>query len=156
MDSHDEMIPALSALTGVLAACPAEERQQNCSWLMAHMAHEYEQKQLSEAKITVMCNDLIADGWREYPNQFKKYARCFYRQFDAPSVCSGNPDKPGMKIEISVGDGYAGIVSMEMELCAGLKDGTWLKIQNYGLPKTVAEVRELIPRMLLMWESANE
>lgn len=103
----------------------------------------------------VACSALLADGWREYPNQFRKYARCFYKRFDTPSVCSGNSDKPGMQIEIAVSDGYAGGVSMEMELCAGLKDETWVKIQNYSLPKTVKEVTALIPRMLAAWESAN-
>ena len=45
---------------------------------------------------------------------------------------------------------------MELELCAGLKDETWLRIHNYALPKTVKDVTALIPRMLTMWESANE
>lgn len=103
----------------------------------------------------LVCDDLLADGWHEYPNQFRKYASCFYKRFDTPSVCAGNSDKPGIQIEISVSDGYDGDVSIEMELCAGLKDGTWLKIQNYALPKTVNEVTALIPRLLAMWESAN-
>ena len=111
--------------------------------------------QQSETPAALCSMRLLADGWREYPNQFRKYARCFYKRFDTPTVCSGNSNKPGMQIEISVSDGYAGGVSMEMELCAGLKDGTWLKIQNYSLPKTVAEVTALIPRLLAMWESAN-
>ncbi len=45
---------------------------------------------------------------------------------------------------------------MELELCAGLKDETWLTIQNYALPKTVKEVTALIPRMLSIWEAANK
>jgi hypothetical protein len=98
---------------------------------------------------------LLADGWREYPNQFRKYARCFYKRFDTPTACSGNPDKPGMQIEIAVSDG-AGGVSMEMELCARLKDETWVIVHNYALPKTVEEVIALIPRLLAMWESAND
>lgn len=111
--------------------------------------------QKSETPAALCSMRLLADGWREYPNQFRKYARCFYKRFDTPSVCNGNSDKPGVQIEIAVSDGYAGGVSMEMELCAGLKDETWLKIQNYSLPKTVEEVTALIPRLLAMWESAN-
>jgi hypothetical protein len=103
----------------------------------------------------VACMELLADGWREYPDQSKVYARCFFKRFDTPTVCSGNSDKPGMQIKIAVSDGYRGGVSMEMELCAGLKDETWLKILNYSLPKTVKEVTALIPRMLAVWESAN-
>lgn len=104
---------------------------------------------------SVASGELLAAGWREYPNQFKKYARCFYKRFETPSVCSWNADKPGMQIEIAVSDGFAGCVSLEMELCAGLKDGSGLRIQNYSLPKTVAEVTALIPRMLVAWEAAN-
>lgn len=98
--------------------------------------------------------ELISLGWREYPNQFKDYARCFYKQFDTPTRCHGNDDKPGVQIQISVSDGYAGSVSMEMELRAGLKDETWVKIQNYSLPKTIDDVIALIPRMLATWEAA--
>jgi hypothetical protein len=112
--------------------------------------------QQTETPAALCSMRLLADGWREYPNQFRKYARCFYKRFDTPSVCSGNSDKPGMQIEIAVSDGYAGGVAMEMELCAGLKDGTWVEIQNYSLPKTVEEVTALIPRLLAMWESAND
>jgi hypothetical protein len=61
-----------------------------------------------------------------------------------------------MLIEIAVSDGYPGGVSMEIELCAGLKDETWLIIKNYSLPETVEEVTALIPRLLAMWESAND
>lgn len=111
--------------------------------------------QQTETPAALCSMRLLADGWREYPNQFRQYARCFYKRFDTPTVCSGNSDKPGMQIEIAVSDGYAGSVSMEMELCAGLKDETWLKIQNYSLPKTVEEVTAMIPRLLAMWEAAN-
>lgn len=98
--------------------------------------------------------ELLADGWREFPDQFKKYARCFYKCFDTPTRCHGNDDKPGVQVTIAVSE-LDGRMSMEMELCAGLKDETWLKIQNYALPKTVKEVTALVPRMLAVWESAN-
>lgn len=97
---------------------------------------------------------LLADGWREYPDQFKKYARCFYKQFDTPTRCFGNDDKAGVQICVAVSD--MDWISIEMDLCAGLKDGTWLKIQNYALPKTIKEVTALIPRMLSAWEAANK
>lgn len=104
--------------------------------------------------IAVVCSDLLADGWREYQNQFRKYARCFYKRFDTPTRCHGNNDKAGVQIQISVSY-HEWRASMELELCASLKDKTWLTIQNYSLPNTVKEVTALIPRMLLVWESAN-
>lgn len=100
------------------------------------------------------CADLLADGWREYRDECKKYARCFYKQFDTPTRCHGNKDKPGVQIQIGV-SATEGSMSMEIELRAGLKDETWLKIHNYALPKTVKEVTALIPRLLAIWESAN-
>ncbi len=98
--------------------------------------------------------ELVAYGWIEYPDQFKTHARCFYKRFDTPTRCFGNDDKPGVQIQIAVSS-LDGRTNMEMELCAGLKDESWLKIQNYALPKTVKEVTALIPRMLAIWESAN-
>ena len=73
-------------------------------------------------------------------------------RFDTPTVCSGNSDKPGMQVGIYVSsDG-----EMEMELCAGLRDDTWIKILNYSLPNTLEEVIPLIPRLLAIWEAANK
>jgi hypothetical protein len=101
------------------------------------------------------CAELLADGWREYPNGFKSYARCFYKRFPTPTACAGNPEKEGAQIELAVSDGFDGSVSLELELSGGIKDETWLKIQNYSLPKTLAEVVALIPRMLRAWEAAQ-
>ena len=103
----------------------------------------------------VICQELLADGWREYPNQFKQYSSCFYKRFYTPTRCFGNDDKPGVQIEISVSE-LEGWLNLEMDLCAGLKDETWLTIKNYLLPKTVKEVTALIPRMLAVWESVNK
>ena len=107
-----------------------------------------------EEQAALCSSDLLADGWREYTDQFKKYARCFYKRFDTPTRCHGNDDKSGVQVMIAVSV-METWMSMEMELCAGLKDETWMKIQNYALPKTVKEVTALIPRMLAVWESAN-
>ena len=100
-------------------------------------------------------DQLVTDGWREYPNQFKKYARCFYKQFDTPTRCAGNDEKPGVQVEIDVSE-HEGVVSFELELCAGLGDGTWLTIKNYSLPHSFDGVVSLIPRMLALWEFANK
>lgn len=105
--------------------------------------------------VAAVVTALLADGWREYPDQFKTYAHCLYKRFDTPSVCQGNADKRGMQIEIAVCEGFAGTVSMELTLSGGLKDGTWIKVLNYALPKTVEQVTALVPRMLALWEAAN-
>lgn len=95
---------------------------------------------------------LIADGWKEYPNQFKPHSRCFYKRIDTPTRCHCNDDKVGMQIQLSIGRDSG---SMELELCGELKDETWLKVQNYALPKTVEEVTALISRLLAVWEAAQ-
>lgn len=97
---------------------------------------------------------LAADGWREYPNQFKKYARCFYKQFDTPTRCHGNGESPGIQVEIAVSE-RDGRESYEMELCGQLRDGTWIRLHNYGLPDDIHEVVALTPRLLAVWEAAN-
>jgi hypothetical protein len=101
-----------------------------------------------------VAKQLLADGWREYPNGFKKHARCFYKRFDTPTACFGNRPKPGVCIEIAVSE-REGQASMEMELCAGLSDKTWVKILNYSMPKTVHGVVAAIPRILKAWEAMN-
>jgi len=97
---------------------------------------------------------LCADGWRECPNQFKKYARCYYKRFDTPTPCALNYDKPGIQVEIAMSE-HNGVYSLELELAGELRDGTWIKLHNYGLPKTVDEVIALIPRLVALWEAAN-
>jgi len=101
--------------------------------------------------MTTIYEQLVRDGWREYPNQFRSYSRCFYKKLDTSTRCHCNDDKPGIQIEIAVSE-HEGRVSMELELCAGVRDETWFKIQNYSLPKTLDGVYLLIPRMISAWE----
>ena len=98
---------------------------------------------------------LAAGGWREYPNQFKKYARCFYKQFDTQTRCHCNDDKSGIQVEIAVSE-WEGVESYEMELSGELGDETWIRLHNHGLPKDIEQVAALIPRLLAVWEAAND
>ena len=98
------------------------------------------------------CNLLIADGWREYPDQFRKESRCFYKRFDTPTRCFGNSDKNGIQIQCSVSQ-FREFVSYELEIVAGLSDETWFTLHNYSLPKDVRDGLKLIPRMLNAWET---
>lgn len=98
---------------------------------------------------------LAAGGWREYPNQFKKYARCFYKRFDTPTRCHCNDDKSGIQVEIAVSEWKWGEI-YEMELSGELRDETWIRLHNHELPKDIQKVAALIPRMLAVWEAANK
>jgi hypothetical protein len=97
---------------------------------------------------------LLADDWREYPDQFRKYARCFYKRFDTPTRCACNDDKAGMQICFAVSE-YEGVESIEADICGELPDGTWVKIMQHGLPKDLAGCLAVIPRMLATWESIS-
>lgn len=101
-----------------------------------------------------MCNVLLADGWREYPDQFKKESRCFYKRFDTPTRCHGNSDKRGIQIQCSVSE-FREHSSYELEIIAGLPDDTWFRLQNYSLPNDIRDGLNLIPRMLHVWETAS-
>lgn len=96
------------------------------------------------------CDFLKENGWKEYPNGFKRYARCLYRNFNTKTPCCLNNEKNDIQIEISVSEDGA----MELELNGQMKDCTWFKIFNYCLPKDSGKVVELIPRMLTIWEVA--
>jgi hypothetical protein len=103
---------------------------------------------------------LLGLGWREYRNQFKEYARCFYKRFETPTRCRCNADRPGMQIEIAVWE-RGNVESCEMELIGELSDGTgWrdvvVNVHPCGLPKDLDGVLALIPRMLATWEAANK
>lgn len=109
-------------------------------------------------KQQIICDKLAADGWRAHRNQFKAYAVCFYKNFDTPTRCRCNEDKPGMQIELQVSlhvSQYGEHHSIQLELCGQLADGTWIRIQNYSLPYDLDKVLALIPRMLKVWEASN-
>jgi hypothetical protein len=98
------------------------------------------------------------DGWREWPNQFKKYARCYYKRFDTPFRCHGNEDKPGMQVQLAVSiSDFNGDCRehFEIEIVGGLSDETWVTLHNYSLPTDIAKAVALIPRLVSLWEAAN-
>lgn len=95
---------------------------------------------------------LLAQGWREYPDQFLKHARCFYKRFDTPTRCSCNRNKAGIVVSFEVYE-HVNVESIEAETCGELPDGTWVKIQQYALPKDINACLAIIPRMLATWEA---
>jgi hypothetical protein len=99
-----------------------------------------------------ICNELLSLGWREYPDQFRPQSRFFAKRYPTPTRCHCNDDKAGAQIELHVSE-WRGGESMELQITAGLADGTWVKLQNYGLPKDVHSVIALIPRLLATWEA---
>jgi hypothetical protein len=101
----------------------------------------------------MICKTLLEQGWQEYPNQFKKYARCFNKRFETPTSCALNQGKAGIQIEISVVESAG---SFELELGGELSDGTWMRLLNHGLPRDIDAVLALIPRMLMVWEASNK
>jgi hypothetical protein len=98
--------------------------------------------------------NLIKQGWKEYPNQFKK-SRCFFKHFETPTSCHCNNDKAGIQVEVSVAE-WQGAGSCELELSGELVDGTWMRLHNHGLPRDIDAVLALIPRMLMVWEASNK
>ncbi len=102
--------------------------------------------------------ELAADGWRECPNRLRDYARCFYKRFATPSQCQCNDDKPGMQVCIALSkEGHAGFPpSIEMDMCGELADGSWVKLQNYGMRDSLEEALSAIPRLLAAWETLNQ
>lgn len=97
------------------------------------------------------CSRLLADGWREYPDQFRKYARCFFKRFDTPTRCACNDDKAGMQICVAVSE-HEGRSSYEIDLHGELPDGTWINLHNHGMPEDIEAGLATIPRLLATWE----
>jgi len=103
----------------------------------------------------MICKTLLEQNWKECPNQFKQYARCFYKYFETPTSCHCNNDKTGIQVEVSVAE-WQGTGSCELELSGELVDGTWMRLHNHGLPRDIDAVLALIPRMLMVWEASNK
>lgn len=99
-------------------------------------------------------NFLFVQGWREYPDQFRRHARCFFKRFKTPTPCACNYDKPGMQVCIAISDGFEGRESFEIDLVGEVPNGTWVKLHQYGLPKEIESVLRLIPGLLALWETA--
>lgn len=98
------------------------------------------------------CEKLINEGWREYPDQFRKDSRCFFKWYETPTRCACNDNKSGMQICFAMSE-YEDVESIEVDICGELPDGTWIKIMQYGLPKDLDECLAVIPRMLAIWEA---
>lgn len=97
---------------------------------------------------------LRSNGWREGEDQFRPTSRMFYKRHDSNFRCSGNSHHEGVQVSIYLSDIRCN-TSIELELCAGLSDGTWLKMLNYCLPRNIHYVIGMIPRMIATWEAAN-
>jgi len=94
---------------------------------------------------------LLADGWKECPNELRKWARCFYKRFSTPTRCACNHDKDGMQICVSVSE-YNRINAYEIDLHGELPDGTWVNLHNHGMPNDLEAGLATIPRLLATWE----
>lgn len=99
---------------------------------------------------------LLSDGWKEYPDAFRSYAHCFYKQFYTKTPCHCNIDKPGIQVCCAVSRIEGFNARFELELCGELEDGAWVKLLQYGLPDDIDAGLRLIPRMLDAWETMND
>ena len=108
-------------------------------------------------KETQTIQTLIEQGWKEYPDKFRKHARCFYKRYDTPTRCNCNDDKPGIQVCIAIGEPFMGFEggSIEIDICAELSDETWIKMLHYGIGNDVDKALAAIPRILAAWETIS-
>ena len=105
---------------------------------------------------------LKENGWKEWADPFSKDCRSFFKRFDTPTRCYCNSEKEGMQVCIKVSDWSkfpgAGRTdeSYEIELAGELADGTWMKFHLWATPNDIVEGVGRIPRLLMLWEAANE
>jgi hypothetical protein len=96
---------------------------------------------------------LLADGWREWPDQFRKETRAFYKQFETPTRCACNDDKSGIQVVIHVNnDEFGPQYQYDFDLSGRLPDGTWIKLGQWITPPDINDGLNLIPRLLATWE----
>ena len=100
---------------------------------------------------------LQENGWKEWADPFRKYARCFYKRFETPTRCHCNNDQEGIQICIAVSnlkDFGHDKDTYEIDLHGELSDETWLHLKIHGCPDDIEEGILKIPRMLVLWELA--
>lgn len=108
---------------------------------------------------TERANALIADGWREYPDQFKSYARCLYKKFPTLTACRLNRGD-GLQVCIALSrDGYDGFpTSIEVDISGELHGAGEKRIRFmiHGMRDDLKEAYDAIPILLSAWEAANQ
>lgn len=94
---------------------------------------------------------LISEGWTEGRDQFRQYARMFWKRHATPTRCACNDDKDGMQVCVYVSE-FQGRESHEIELCGELPDGTWIKLHQWSMPSDIRSGLAKIGRLLSTWE----
>lgn len=94
---------------------------------------------------------LNREGWREYPDHFRKHACCFFKRFKTPTRCLCNTNKDGMQVCVAVSN-FNGGESYEIDLCGQIANGTWVKLHQYALPEKIEDGIAMIPQLLAAWE----
>jgi len=94
------------------------------------------------------------NGWREYPDQIRKTARCFYKRFDTPSKCNCNNEKEGLQVCAGVSH-WDGFESVELDIAGELPDESWIQLKGYGFKSNtdIESIIATIPRLLAAWET---
>lgn len=92
---------------------------------------------------------LKADGWKEYIDH-SKGGRSFYKAY--PSKYAYRPSENKKELQICCTVYELMRIEFELEIVGELKDGTWIKLLNYGLPDNIENVLNKIPRMIKTWE----
>ena len=97
------------------------------------------------------------DGWEEYRGILEHYCTTFYKMFPTKTPCRYNGDKKGIWVCLSVAPktGAEGEFTYSIDIRGQLADGSWIKFEQWSLPKDIKDVLKVIPRMLALWEAAN-
>ena len=101
---------------------------------------------------------LKEDGWK-YSESGSRFAgtALWYKQFDTQTSCNCNYNKKGIQICCSIHERPQNFgLGFELEICAELMNGTWVKFMLYSLPEDLGKALERIPILLAAWEAANE
>ena len=87
-----------------------------------------------------LCEKLKADGWTLYKDNNKPATDNFFKR--------------GIQIRVLAEDD----LRVEVILCGELPDESWLTLTNYAFGEitSLEQITKTIPRLLAMWECANQ
>jgi len=104
-------------------------------------------------------DNLLADGWREYPSHYRDGTRLFCRSFEYASECKCNQGNRKQvevyyHLPVSFNDVYLPLPEMfSVEIVGQLPNNEWLKMR-VGSLKSIDSIKNQVCIMISAWNHA--
>lgn len=100
-----------------------------------------------------LIDQLQEHKWIKFVNRMKSCDHAFYKTFEGHEECRCNQHKR-KQVEVYIWDHhiYGASISVEINCVGELADGTWLKLEFYGLKSEIDHINEKTEEILNLWD----